>query len=69
MKRDRRQFALSPEAEALLTDGSGRWERLDLADGPAAQAMVEGVEARPYRAGPIQVDPTPDRCTDTPDLF
>lgn len=69
MKRDRRQFLLSPEAEALLTDGSGRWERLDLADGPAAQAMVEGVEARPFRPDPVLVDLDDGRDDKTADLF
>lgn len=69
MKKDRRQFRLSAEAEALLTDGSGRWERLDLADGPAAQAMVEGVKARPYRPAPVVLDLDEGRDDLTADLF
>lgn len=69
MKRDRRQFALSAEAEALLTDGSGRWERLDLADGPAAQGMVPGVRGRPFRPAPVVSEPEDARDDKTADLF
>lgn len=71
MRRDRRRFTLSAEAEALLGDPEGRWERLELADGPAAQAMAPGIRASGWKppesteSGPIGDDRDPD----TPDLF
>lgn len=69
MKRDRRRFDLSPEARGLLADGSGRWERVDLADGPAAQGMVPGVRARPAPAERDTVGAEDERPADHPDLF
>ena len=59
---------MSDEAEALVADGSGRWERVELEDGPAAQGMVPGVRARPAPAAPVIVDED-DRPDDHPDLF
>lgn len=46
VKPDRHRFGLSREAADLLRDGSGQWERVELADGPAAQKMVPGVRGR-----------------------
>lgn len=71
MKRDRRRFALSPEAEALLSDADGRWERLELADGPAAQGLVPGIrrEGSMPLHGPESGLPVDLRDPDTLELF
>lgn len=69
MKRDRRRFDLSPEATALLAQPEGRWEHVELADGPAAQGMVPGVKGRPTPAAVFAPDPAEDRDDLTADLF
>ena len=48
---------LSAEARDLITKGG--WEHVELMDGPAAQAMIAGVKARPspvYAAAEPEVD-------------
>lgn len=57
------RFALSEEAAALVLDGSGRWEHVQLSDGDAAQKMVPGVKAGEpiYAAIPVEaLDEKPD---------
>lgn len=54
-RRARSRFKLSAEAAALVLDGSGRWEHVQLSDGDAAQAMVPGVRARPPIAEALPV--------------
>lgn len=70
MKPDRRRFPLSADAEALLrTPG---WERLELADGDAAQALCPGIRRDgDFAAHGLEIGPADDieRDTDTPDLF
>lgn len=62
MKKSER-FALSPEAQKLVTDGTRQWEHVDLDDGEADQKMIEGVPARrsPRYAAPVEAE------VDTPD--
>ena len=68
-KPDAVRHELSAEAAALIADGSGRWEHVDLADGPAAQGMVPGVRARPSPAVHETVGAEDERPVDHPDLF
>ena len=63
------RFDLSDEARSLILDGTGRWEHVELDDGPAAQAMVPGVKARPTPLAPAPADPMDERPEDHPDLF
>lgn len=50
---------LSPEARDLIVNGGGRWEHVELSDGPAAQAMVPGVRGRP---APVTLAPPEAEC-------
>lgn len=52
---------LSAEARDLIVNGG--WEHVELQDGPAAQAMIDGVRPRPssvYRAA----EPEPEDVVD-----
>lgn len=66
---DRVRYDMSDEAAALIADGSGRWEYVELGDGPAAQGMVPGVRARPAPVDHETVAETDERPADHPDLF
>lgn len=68
-KPDPVRFDLSAEAAALLADGSGRWELVELGDGPAAQALVAGVKARPAPVEHDTVGAEDERPVDHPDMF
>lgn len=68
MKRDRRRFDLSPDAESLLDERPDLWERIELADGPAAQSYIGGGGWSP----PPRLSPEPDLEEpeeDHPNLF
>lgn len=57
----KRRPDLSPEAEALIVNAG--WEHVELQDGPAAQAMIDGVRARPspvYRPAEPEPEDTVD---------
>jgi hypothetical protein len=57
----KRRLDLSPEARDLIVNRG--WEHVELQDGPAAQAMIDGVRARPsriYRAA----EPEPEDVVD-----
>ncbi len=66
-----RAARLSEEAYRLIHDGSGRWEHVQLKDGPAAQAMVPGVRAKPPPADVPEIEEASadERPDDHPDLF
>jgi hypothetical protein len=57
-------FPLSPEARGLIR--AGGWEYVELMDGPAAQALILGVRAKPPPPDLFTaLEPEPD--SDTPD--